>query len=209
VIVSGRDRRNAEEMVGIDQLVYAGSHGFDIRGPGGLEKQQKEAQQALPDLDAAEQALRPEVESIPGAHLERKRFAIAVHYREVADERAIPQIEEMVDHVLGERPTLRKRGGKKIFELQPDIPWDKGRAVLWLMHVLNLEKPKAAAIYIGDDETDEDAFTALHETGSGLGILVTERESETRAGYHLRNCQEVQEFLQSLLEFLSERNTAQ
>lgn len=35
-------------------------------------------------------------------------------------------------------PKLRKKGGKKIFELQPDVEWDKGRAELWLTEALGL-----------------------------------------------------------------------
>lgn len=32
-IISGRDRADVEQLVGLDKLVYAGSHGFDIAGP--------------------------------------------------------------------------------------------------------------------------------------------------------------------------------
>ena len=65
-IVSGRDRRNVADMVNIDDLIYAGSHGFDIRGPGGLDMQQQDARRALPELDEAERQLRPQIEAVPG-----------------------------------------------------------------------------------------------------------------------------------------------
>ncbi|HSP56965.1 MAG TPA: trehalose-phosphatase, partial [Halomonas sp.] len=57
-IVSGRDRANVAEMVGLDNLVYAGSHGFDITGPDGLHMQHERAAEFLPALDAAEAALQ-------------------------------------------------------------------------------------------------------------------------------------------------------
>jgi trehalose-6-phosphatase len=43
-----------------------------------------------------------------------------------------------VDDAVAAHAGLRKKGGKKIFELQPDVPWDKGRAVLWLLEQLEL-----------------------------------------------------------------------
>lgn len=198
-IVSGRDRQDAQDMVQLDQLVYAGSHGFDIRGPGGLEMQQQDACRALPELDAAERDLRPCIDAIDGVRLERKRFAIAVHYRDVRNEDGIQQVEQAIDAVLGGHTGLRKKGGKKIFELQPDVEWDKGHAVSWLTEALGLDHPGVVVMYLGDDVTDEDAFRVLATQEDGIGIRVGDPSVETRARYYLRDCDEVQEFLQSLL----------
>jgi trehalose-phosphatase len=204
-IVSGRDRRNAEEMVRLDNLVFAGSHGFDIRGPGGLEMQPEGAQRALPDLDEAERELHQRIDAIEGARVERKKFAIAVHYREVSSEAETRQVEKAVDEVLGKHSGLRKRGGKKIFELQPNLDWDKGKAVLWLTEALGLNHSGVVVIYIGDDVTDEDAFRVLRNSGAGIGIRVAAPASGTHACYYLRDCDEVEQFLQSLLVMLPEK----
>lgn len=203
-IVSGRDRRNAEGMVEVENLVYAGSHGFDIRGPGGLEMQNKEAQAALPDLDAAEAALDQRIEPIGGAHVERKKFAIAIHYREVADEDDVARVGQAVEEVRRAHPSLKMKGGKKIFELLPDVEWDKGRAVLWLRKALEVDRPDTLTLYIGDDVTDEDAFAALRRRGLGIGVLVGLPESETQATYMLLDCSEVERFLRSLLDMLGD-----
>lgn len=202
-IVSGRDRRNAEDMVQLKSLVYAGSHGFDIRGPRGLEMQQEDAQHALPELDEAERQLCQRIGRVAGSHIERKRFAVAVHYREVGSEDDVERIEEAVDRVIGEHPRLRKRGGKKILELQPDVEWGKGHAVLWLAEVLGLKRAGAIIIYLGDDVTDEDAFRALRYHGVGIGIRVALSTSGTDATYYLRDCAEVKQFLESLLALVS------
>jgi hypothetical protein len=53
-----------------------------------------------------------------------------------------------------------------VFELQPDLDWDKGAAVRWLLRTLSLDGPDVLPVYIGDDVTDEDAFPAL--AGEGL-----------------------------------------
>lgn len=202
-IVSGRDRRNVEEMVRVENLVYAGSHGFDIRGPGGLDMQHEGATQLLPDLAEAERQMRQRLNPIHGAHVERKQFALAVHYREVADD-DVERVEQAVDDVFTTSPRLKKKGGKKVFELQPDVEWDKGHAVLWLAKSLGLEDAAAIIIYIGDDVTDEDAFQALRQHKAGVGIRVALPDSSTHASYYLRDCDEVQQFLRWLLTIRQE-----
>jgi trehalose-phosphatase len=202
-IVSGRDRRDAEQMVQLDSLIFAGSHGFDVRGPDGLKMQQEEAVRALPELDEAERALREEIEPISGARVERKKYAIAIHYREVSSDDDVARIEQHVDRAIGRNPSLRKRGGKKIFEVQPDVPWDKGRAMAWLMKSLRLTVDNSLVIYLGDDVTDEDAFRMLRERGMGIGIRVADPDEETAALYFVRDCDAVHEFLQSIRNKLS------
>ena len=199
-VISGRDLADVQNLVKLENLYYAGSHGFDIAGAGGMQRQQEEAQACLPDLDAAEKELRDHLKEISGVRVERKHFAIAVHYREVA-ESDIPPVEDIVNEVLPQHPRLRKRGGKKIFELQPDIPWDKGRAVCWLLEQLNLNPSKVLPIYIGDDRTDEDAFQALNKL-HGISIYVGAPDELTHADYCLQDPEEVKQFFQALLNRL-------
>jgi trehalose-phosphatase len=182
--------------VALDDLYYAGSHGFDVRGPGGLRMQHEEARDRLPELDAAEQELRDRLEPIDGVRVERKGFAVAVHYRE-ADESEVETVEAAVDDAIDAHDGLRKRGGKKIFEIQPDVPWDKGRAVRWLLEQLDLTGPDALPVYVGDDETDEDAFAAL--SGDGVGIRVGPPDEPTRADHHLRDPDQVRRLVLALL----------
>jgi trehalose-phosphatase len=86
--------------------------------------------------------------------------------------------------------------GKKVYELLPDIDWNKGKAMLWLLETLGLEGRNALPIYIGDDRTDEDAFRVLEQRG--IGILVSEQSPPTAARYSLKNPAEVEEFLAAL-----------
>lgn len=185
-------------MVGLPELIYAGSHGFDIRGPGGLHMEHQQAQNVLPELDEAQRELGERIAAIPGAHAERKRFAIAVHYRQTPEEN-VSDVEAAVQEVAKRHPALRSTGGKKIWELQPDIEWDKGRAVLWLSRALRLDDAETLTLYIGDDVTDEDAFRVLADMEGGLGIRVAEDAEETHATYSLRNPADVERFLRELL----------
>lgn len=201
-VVSGRDVDDVRARAGIKGIYYAGSHGFDIVGPGGLHQQHAKGVEALPALDAAERELRSAVAAIDGALVERKRFSIATHYRLVA-ESDWPAVENAVDQALRRHPGLRKGHGKKVFELQPDIDWDKGAAVDWLLHKLELDTPDVLPTYIGDDVTDEDALRAL--AGRGLGIVVQDEPRPTAARYRLRDPDQVRVFLEALAEACERR----
>jgi trehalose-phosphatase len=195
-VISGRDLEDVRALVGVPEMVYAGSHGFDILGPD-LRLELPEGVDALDDLERAAGALGERLADIPRARLERKRFAIAVHYRQVAEQDA-PRVESAVEAVRGRFEGLRRTGGKKVFELRPDIDWDKGRAVRWLLAELGLDGPDVLPVYIGDDLTDEDAFEALH--GRGIGILVAERPQPSAADYRLEDTDRVAELLRHLID---------
>lgn len=202
-IVSGRDRKDVKQLVGLDDLVYAGSHGFDIEGPG-LQMDHEEARGFLPVLDKVERELNARLETVTGCLIERKRFSIAVHYR-LVDEAEVDGVEAVVNDILGECTSLRKGLGKKVFELRPGIDWDKGKAVFWLLEALDLDHDGVLPIYIGDDVTDEDAFRAL--SGRGIGIVVAESDRPTHAHYTLGSTDEVGQLLHELNRLLLGRSS--
>jgi alpha,alpha-trehalase len=197
-ILSGRDLGDVRRRVGIDAIIYAGSHGFDIAGPRGLQRQM--ATEFLPDLDVAEKELRDVLDGIPGALVERKSFSIAAHYRNV-NENYVAEVKRLVDAAAARHPELRRIDGKKVYELLPGIDWDKGKAVLWLLRALDLESRSGGIrpIYIGDDRTDEDAFRVLELEQRGVGIVVTGHPRRSAARYMLADSSEVELFLRSLI----------
>ena len=195
-IVSGRDLPDVRKLVGMEGIYYAGSHGFDIAGPGGMRMQHQKGTDHLPSLDQAEKELKEKAGSIAGARIERKRFSIAIHYRQVKEEKTA-SVKEMVEEVAGRHSDLRQSGGKKIFELQPKIDWHKGKALLWLLKELELDGPDVVPLYLGDDVTDEDAFKTLRQRG--IGIVVMDEPRPTEAHYRLKDPDEVEEFLTRLV----------
>lgn len=201
-IISGRDRADVERLVGLDDLVYAGSHGFDIAGPDGLEVQHEEGGAFAAIVHRAAERLREALAPIEGALVEPKRFAVAVHYRQVA-EGEVSMVEAAVDQLLAETSDLRKTYGKKVFELRPRLDWDKGKAVSWLLEALGLDGPDVLPFYLGDDTTDEDAFAALAERG--IGILIGCPARETAAAYVLDRPADVQRFLRKLADSLEDK----
>jgi len=153
------------------------------------------ATEFLSNLDMAEKELHAVLGGISGARVERKRFSVAAHYSNVK-ENDVPKVEQAVSEVATRHRGLRRMEGKKVFELLPAIAWDKGKAMLWLLETLGLERGNIRPIFIGDDRTDEDAFRALEQRG--IGILVSEQSQPTGAKYSLKDPAEVEYFLRAL-----------
>ncbi|WP_232059186.1 trehalose-phosphatase [Kineobactrum salinum] len=211
-IISGRDLEDVRALVDLDQVFYAGSHGFDIAGPRGWREQLQQGVEFLPDLDAAETALTDDLGNINGARVERKKFSIAVHYRQVA-EGDVPAVEQLVSRVLAGFPRLRASSGKKVFDLKPRTDWNKGQALLWLLERYQLNGSEVLPVYVGDDTTDEDAFHVLRQRQDsgedGIAILVRD-DSRRRslANYTLENTDDVTDFLKWLAASITAGGTA-
>jgi len=196
-VLSGRDLKDVRHMIGLDSIVYAGSHGFDVAGPEEEYGRLSKGDDYLPALDKAESELEAAVEGMKGIRVERKRFAIAVHYRQ-ADPDVVPELEKKVRRVADRHGDLRKEKGKKIFELRPDTDWNKGQALLSLIGTMHVDTSRVVPLYIGDDTTDEDAFKAI--AGRGIGIIVEDGDRKTAADYKVKDPAEVAEFLDALVE---------
>ena len=111
-----------------------------------------------------------------------------------------------MDALLGEHPDeLKVTPDKMVFEIQPKIDWDKGKAVLYLLGALGLDREDVVPIYLGDDITDEHAFEALAGASPrGIGIFVGSADDPevagrtTAADFVLYSVGEVERFLDTL-----------
>ncbi|CAN0842015.1 Probable trehalose-phosphate phosphatase G [Linum grandiflorum] len=207
-IISGRSREQVFKLVGLTELYYAGSHGMDIKGPTNQtsshlkfvessDKQGKEenlfqpAREFIPMIDEVFRTLVENTKEIKGAKVENHKFCTSVHYRNV-DEKNWPIIAQRVHDILKDYPRLRLTHGRKVLEVRPEIEWDKGKAVEFLLESLGLSnRDNVLPVYIGDDRTDEDAFKVLKEGKRGCGILVSPVAKESNAIYSLRDPPEV------------------
>lgn len=176
-VISGRDRQDVEHLVGIDGLVFAGSHGFDIRAPGAGQLNHEVGGDFGSALDRAEAELRRLIEPIDGGLVERKKFSVAAHYRQVA-ETDLPAFLAAVDAVQAAESDLKRMPGKKVFEFEPKLDWDKGKAVRWLLQALDLDGPATVPLFFGDDVTDEDAFAALQTDGIGIVVAAPDDDAD-------------------------------
>ncbi len=198
-VITGRDMDDVKKLVGLNNLVYAGSHGFRISGPDGLYKEHEKTSVLLPELNIIEKELMELQKKYKGVQIDRKRYAIGVHYRNAKDEE-IDDILADFEEVLAKNPGYKKGTGKKIVEIKPDLDWHKGKAVLWILQELGLAADDSVIpVYIGDDDTDEDAFEALETDGIGIGIMVEHSGNSTHASYTLKDVDEVATLFKKLL----------
>ena len=192
-ILSSRDLADIRTRVGIPGIWYAGSHGYELIGPDGSHHQNEAAAAVVPVLERAAAELRDSLAQIPGVRVEHKRFAVAVHYREVAPEH-IGEIF-VTTHRLGQRDGLRVTNGRMLVELRPDIDWDKGTTLAWIRSRID-EAKSLVPIYLGGDLTDEDAFDAVQFDGIGIVVRQTEDgDRKTAAHFALQGPDQVREVL--------------
>ncbi|OBI78585.1 trehalose-phosphatase [Mycobacterium asiaticum] len=203
-VLSGRDLADVSKRVGLPGIWYAGSHGFELTAPDGEHHQNEEAAQAIPVLAEAAAKLREKLGSIPGVAVEHKRFGVAVHYRNVSRDR-VGEVAAAV-RAAGQRDALRVTTGREVIELRPDLDWDKGKTLRWVIdHLQDSGSGALSPIYLGDDITDEDAFDAV--PGDGAPILVRHNDDgdrATAAKYALDSPAQAAEFTASLARLITD-----
>jgi trehalose 6-phosphate phosphatase len=200
-IVSGRERTDLHRLIDIPGLIYVGNHGLDIGGPGYVFVEPTAASRTE-ELRTLAQTLTAKLQAIEGTIVEYKGLTISIHYRQVAPT-AREEVRRIVHDTLAaaSHPFVLS-AGEKVHEIRPRVYWNKGTAVNWIR--TQLGKPEALPIYVGDDATDEDAFTAIRD----VGITVKVRSGpETAANYTLEGPAEVRRFLEWLDQLLRHRTT--
>ena len=188
-VVSGRPIGEILHLLGDFPIFIAGSHGFELRSPGGkLETFPPSLRQAEGLRQAREAAVRmgfPE-------RLEIKIGSTALHTRGIEPARArdMKQVIFQVWSRIGRRFRLSCRNFNGGMEIRADGR-DKGKII---QHLLSYLPAHALPVYIGDDDTDEDAFRAVQHIG--FGILVGSGEHPTAARAFLPDCAAVKSFLE-------------
>jgi len=193
-IVSGRSLADIQKMVSIKDIAYIGNHGLEIsyRGRRWIHP---EAKRIRPVLRSVLEKIRRKTGDWPGLLVEDKGLTGSIHYRRLAT--PLPnELRDQAEHEVRSRSReLILTEGKKVFEIRPNIPWDKGRGVRELLRWLDVKRP-ALRIYIGDDRTDEDAFRVLGR--DDITILVGRRR-DSFARSRLPDIAAVWKFLGALL----------
>ena len=157
--VSGRRASDARRVVSLGSIAYLGSHGSEILRPGSIST----------EMDRELQAWTRRVQNFAREHysenlrrlrvrLEDKEAIAALHWREVPDEEeAEAAIREVAE--AAEKAGFNAHWGRKVLEIRPPVRIDKGAGIVSLLRDTEL----AAALYVGDDTTDLDAFRGLGE----------------------------------------------
>ncbi len=154
--VSGRAGDDARRLVGVEGIRVVGNHGLEL-------------DPRAEELAAAIARFRDAV----GLPVEDKRLSLSYHFREAADETAAAaRLEEVAEEARS--AGLDPRWGRKVLEIRPPVPADKGTAVRAL-----LERSRATrGLYAGDDRTDLDAFAGLADAGLEHAVRIAVASEE-------------------------------
>ncbi|MFL5899946.1 MAG: trehalose-phosphatase [Solirubrobacterales bacterium] len=157
--ISGRQALEARGLVGVNDIAYAGNHGFELLLPGEREPRLDPAVSGR-ERDAADflAALDGGAAATAGLRVEDKGAIQALHWRGAEDERGAEALAREIAAEAG-RAKLEPRWGRKVLELRPVGGGGKDAAVAALLAIDGV----TAAIYAGDDCTDLDAFRRLRE----------------------------------------------
>ena len=199
-IVSGRSLADIRKRVGLKNIVYAGNHGFEIKGAG-IKLHPPIPAIFRRTLDKIKNELENKISTVKGALLEDKKYSLSLHFR-LAKKEDIPRIKAIFNKTLFSyliNNQLTAKAGKKVLEVRPNANWDKGQVVLWLLgkQRSTLNNKAILPIYIGDDSTDEDAFKVLKKTGL---TIVVGKTKKSLAQYYLYYPSEVIKLLEILLK---------
>jgi trehalose 6-phosphate phosphatase len=155
--LTGRRALDARRIVGVEELTYAGNHGFESLAPGEDEPTPDPAVAGRVDRARAFlDRLDPERLGSVGLSREDKGAIQALHWRRAPAEAAARMRAQEVA-TLARGSDLVPRWGRKVLEIRPVAGIDKGSAALRLVRASGVSR----ALFGGDDETDLDAFQAL------------------------------------------------
>jgi trehalose 6-phosphate phosphatase len=182
-IVSGRRCQDLQTRIGVETLHFIGLHGAEEQG-----KHTKISSASARILARAQQNARIRMAAMDGMRVEDKGMSFAVHYRQASAPVARAAKFCLTDVVAPLQDTLRVLEGAMVWEVLPNEIRGKNGAVRDLLSDFPAGTP---AIYIGDDGTDEAAFSAL---GDQITIRVG-KVQKSHAQYYVRDPSEVIRFL--------------
>lgn len=173
--VSGRPATVARGIVAIGSIAYVGNHGCEILGPGAPEAEVDpvvaawtERIRAFADAADSREAQRLRV------RFEDKGPIAGFHWRGAPDEQAALAAVRAIEG-QAEQAGLWTHWGRKVLEVRPPVPVDKGRGVVRLLRA----GEHTAGVYVGDDVTDLDAFRGLRDVLGERALCVGVESDET------------------------------
>jgi len=187
-VITGRSCRDVAERLGDARVKYVvGNHGLE---PGSrLDEFERDVALTRSLLDAA-------LVGWEGIDVEDKRYSLAYHFREAPDK---PRTELAIHNAVAALPIrMRMVPGKLVVNVVPPDAPDKGEALLGLRTAEHAD----AALYVGDDVTDEDVFRI--RDSALLSIRVGDSDTSA-AEYFLRDQEEIDRLLIRLLDFRAPR----
>jgi len=174
VIISGRDTDFLVSRLPLPRALFIGNHGLEERHDG-ASRLVAEAQPYLERLGRAADAVAALPRArVPGVTIERKRAAVSVHFRQTADPSVSGGALESAMREIARQEQLQLQAGRLVWELRPPIAIDKGA----VLRRLAADMQPGAIVYVGDDRTDANAFSALKRMTGVRTVAVGVRSPE-------------------------------
>jgi len=189
-IISGRSLRDLREKVGVSDIIYVGNHGLEIENSDGSHMKMLPSVRRR-ELKRITRKLQNSLKEIPGILFEEKGPILSVHYRNVPQKFFARVSQALKEELQQWRNRWKMTSGKKVFEIRPNVDFNKGEAVREILKTFPSQG--LLPIYLGDDQTDEDAFRVLK--GQGISVFVGPGCIPSEADFFLQSPDEVQEFL--------------
>jgi trehalose 6-phosphate phosphatase len=173
--VSGRQASVARAMVGVGSIAYLGNHGSELLRPASCDAVMDPAIDGWAERVAAfaERVDSPALQQLR-VRREDKGAIVAFHWRGAPDEGAALVAVAAIE-LAAQEEGFEPHRGRKVLEIRPPVPLDKGRGIRWLL----ADAPPVAALYAGDDLTDVDAFAGLRSVVGEDAVCVGVRSEET------------------------------
>jgi trehalose 6-phosphate phosphatase len=191
VVISGRSQEDVLKRV-------RGAGVFEVIGNHGLEPWRRTEAFAA-QVQAWVPALGQQLAGIEGVLIENKSFSIAVHYRRASSR---TRARAAILSVAAQLDGVRVVGGKCVVNLIPRGAPHKGVALELARDHLRCD----VAMYVGDDETDEDVFS-LDDPGRLLAVRVG-ADVTSRAAFFIKNQNAIDVLLARLLALRQQRRPA-
>lgn len=201
-VVSGRPIADVRRFLDIPGVYYVGLHGLEVCVPGGKNELTEDIALVHAILPEIRRRLQQSLAGRPGVLIEDKGPALACHYRLASQADAVivrQTLAAAVDAYQEKGGPLALTHGHEVIEIRPTCA-NKGKTVCRLLAAYS---PSALAVYIGDDQTDEDAFALL--PAESITIRVGYSTVHTAARYRIEDPGEVHRFLRAMLEQLRRR----
>lgn len=192
-IISGRSLNEVKNLFKIKGVYYAGNHGLEIEA-GNVKFIHPDFSRYQPYIKEVNDQLNAITRGIKGVVLEDKGMTLSLHYR-LVEKKWVSKIKKAFNQVCApyqKKGKIKVTLGKKVLEVRPAIEWDKGKALCKIEQLSGVASGDLTC-YIGDDQTDFDAFNVLRSRG--ISIFVG-KDSLSSAQYYLKDTKEVAEFLE-------------
>jgi trehalose 6-phosphate phosphatase len=182
VVISGRTRDDVTARVSSAPVWHvAGNHGLEPWG---------EQAAYVARVRNWVRKLHRRLAALDGVTIEDKTYSLTIHYRRAKQK---DRAKRAVASALRTLRGARVIGGSEAFNLVPRGAPHKGEALERARRLLACD----TAIYVGDDETDEDAFAAARSDRLLSVRIGNARRS--RATYRLKDQRQIDRFLRALL----------